>query len=215
MVQTSPTLARPEATGPTADLRRREILAAASRLFRAKGLHGAGMREIAAELGMTAGSLYYYFPSKQALLAYCQEATLDALLEATEATGTGGGVAAELRRLVEAHVVTLNETYPGSLAHLETDELAPAARRALRAKRKEYERRVAARIEAGIGAGELRPCDPRLAALALLGAMNWTVKWFSAEGGRSAREVGAEFADLLLDGLRRRDAPSRRGEEGA
>ncbi|MEO8277220.1 MAG: helix-turn-helix domain-containing protein, partial [Thermoanaerobaculia bacterium] len=47
--------------GSGADARRREILAAASRLFRREGLASAGMREIAAELGMTAGNLYYYF----------------------------------------------------------------------------------------------------------------------------------------------------------
>ena len=69
MVQTA-NAPRPEPSGPAADARRREILAAASRLFRERGLHDAGMREIAAALGMTAGNLYYYFGSKQELLAY-------------------------------------------------------------------------------------------------------------------------------------------------
>ena len=208
MVQTA-TVPRQEASGPTAEARRREILAAASRLFRARGLHGAGMREIAAELGMTAGNLYYYFPSKQALLAYCQEATLDTLLEGSEelaaAEGGGSDAVTLLRRLIESHVVCLNETYPGSLAHLETEALAPEARRALLAKRNGYERRIAALVEAGIRDGELRPCDPKLATRALLGAVNWTVRWFSAEGEKSAAEVGSAFADLLLDGLRSRE----------
>jgi TetR/AcrR family transcriptional regulator len=206
MVQNA-TASRPEASGPTAGARRREILSAASRLFRTKGLHGAGMREIAAELGMTAGNLYYYFPSKQALLAYCQEATLDALLAGSdeEDPGARGGAAARLRRLIEAHVVCLNETYPGSLAHLETEELAPGQRQELLAKRKRYERRIAGLVEAGIRSGELRPCDPQLAARALLGAVNWTVKWFSDEGEKSAAEVGSAFADLFLDGMRTRE----------
>ena len=40
-----------------------------------------------------------------------------------------------------------------------------------------------------------------LQPLALLGALNWTVKWFEAEGRKSAAEVGREFAALLVDGL--------------
>ena len=44
--------------------RKRQILEAASRVFRRKGLHGTGMRDIATELGMHAGNLYYYFPNK-------------------------------------------------------------------------------------------------------------------------------------------------------
>ncbi|HEX6901001.1 MAG TPA: hypothetical protein VF789_14855 [Thermoanaerobaculia bacterium] len=38
-------------------------------------------------------------------------------------------------------------------------------------------------------------------ALALLGAVNWTVKWFRPDGGKSAREIGRECAELLVRGL--------------
>lgn len=209
MVQTT-AAPRSEATGPNADERRREILAAASGLFRAKGLHATGMRDIAAALGMTAGSLYYYFPSKQELLAYCQEATLDELLRRAAAIEQGGELAdAQLRALVAAHVEVLNEATPGSLAHLEIDEV-PAARRApLLARRKRYERIFRRRIEEGITAGLFRPVDPSLAALALLGALNWTVKWFEEEGRKSAAEVGREFATLLVDGLARGARPRK------
>src|SRR5512134_3389481 len=116
---------RLEASGPA--VRRREILAAASRLFRARGLHATGMREIAAALGMTAGNLYYYFADKQALLAFCQESTLDELMtQAKRIAAEDGAAAARLRRLLVAHVVALNETHPGSLAHLEIEALEPA-----------------------------------------------------------------------------------------
>lgn len=193
---------RLEASGPNADERRREILAAASGLFRAKGLHATGMRDIAAALGRTAGNLYYYFPSKQHLLAYCQEATLDELLRrAADIERSGGTADDRLRRLIAAHVEVLNESTPGSLAHLEIDEVPPARRGALLARRKRYERIFRKRIEEGVAEGVFRPVDPALAALALLGALNWTVKWFEAEGRKSAAEVGREFAALLVDGL--------------
>lgn len=190
------------ASGAGAEARRREILGAASRLFREKGLHATGMREIAAELGMTAGNLYYYFPSKQELLAWCQEETLAELGERARSIAAADEPAARrLARLVVEHVAVLNESTPGSLAHLEIEEVPAERRPALMARRKRYERVWRRLIEDGIAAGELRPVDPALATLALLGAVNWTVKWFDARGSKSARQVGEEFAALLVGGL--------------
>jgi len=201
VVQTaSPT--RPEASGPGAEERRREILAAASGLFRARGLHATGMRDIAAELGRTAGNLYYYFPSKQDLLAYCQEQTLVELAaRAAEIERAEVPADEKLRRLIKAHVEVLNEATPGSLAHLEIEEVAEPRRAALLGRRKRYERLFRRLVAQGIEDGRLRPVDPALAALALLGAVNWTVKWFAPGGRMNAQEVGAAFASLLVDGL--------------
>jgi TetR/AcrR family transcriptional regulator, repressor for uid operon len=49
--------------------RRSEILAAAQRCFVRSGFHGASMQDICNEAGMSAGNLYRYFPSKEALIA--------------------------------------------------------------------------------------------------------------------------------------------------
>lgn len=193
---------RLEAVGPAAAVRRREILAAASRLFRERGLHATGMREIAGALGMTAGNLYYYFADKQALLAFCQESTLDELMtQAKRIAAEDGAAATRLRRLLVAHVVALNETHPGSLAHLEIEALEPEHRAPLLRKRKRYEQLIRQLIATGIADGSFRPLDPGLATLALLGALNWTVKWFRSSGELTAAQVGERFAELFLAGL--------------
>jgi TetR/AcrR family transcriptional regulator, repressor for uid operon len=49
--------------------RRAEILEAAQRCFVRAGFHQTSMQEICAEAGMSAGNLYRYFPSKEALIA--------------------------------------------------------------------------------------------------------------------------------------------------
>lgn len=49
--------------------RRDTILDAAQRCFVRSGFHQASMQEICAEAGMSAGNLYRYFPSKEALIA--------------------------------------------------------------------------------------------------------------------------------------------------
>jgi AcrR family transcriptional regulator len=182
--------------------RKREIVAAASRVFRRLGLHDAGMREIAAELGMTASNLYYYFRDKEALLAFVQEETLGGLLDLAERVRSLDLPAdGRLALLIEGHVLRLNEETPGSLAHLEVEALGEPRRKILQRRRDAYERACREIVEAGIAAGTFRPCDPKVAALAILGAVNWTVKWFRPGGGKTAREIGRECAELLVRGL--------------
>ena len=48
--------------------RRKEILAAARRCFSVRGFHATGMAHIAKEFGMSAGHIYNYFPSKNAII---------------------------------------------------------------------------------------------------------------------------------------------------
>jgi AcrR family transcriptional regulator len=195
---------RPEPRDPSEKVldRKREILDAASRVFRRRGLQATGMRDIAAELGMAVGNLYYYFKDKGELLAFVQEDALAGLLDlAALVRGTDLRADAKLFRLIEEHVVRLNEGTPGSLAHLEVEALGESWRRELQERRDEYERAFRDTLEEGIAAGVFRPVDPKVSALAILGAVNWTVKWFRPDGGKSAREIGREQAELLVRGV--------------
>lgn len=185
--------------------KKRDILAAASRVFRAKGLHATGMRDIAAELGMAVGNLYYYFEDKQALLAFVQESALSSLLDmACRVRTLDLPVDRKLGLLLEEHVVGLNdpeEGTPGSLAHLEVEALGEPRRSSVLAQRDRYEQIVRSLIEEGMSAGVFRAQDSKVAALALLGSVNWTVKWFRPGGAKSAREIGRQIAGMMLQGL--------------
>ena len=182
--------------------KKREILQAASRVFRRRGLQATGMRDIAAELDMAVGNLYYYFKDKEALLAFVQEDTLEALLAlATRVRDQKLRANGRLFMLIEEHVVLLNEEIPGSLAHLEVEALSEPWRRRVQDRRDAYERAFREIIEEGMATGVFRPTDPKVSAMAILGAINWTVKWFRPDGGKTARQIGRECAELLVRGL--------------
>lgn len=182
--------------------KKREILEAASRVFRRKGLHASGMRDIAAELDMAVGNLYYYFRDKEDLLAFIQQTTLAGLLRlAARVEALDLRVDGKLWLLIAGHVALLNETIPGSLAHLEVEALGEERRRPIQEGRDEYERTFRRLIAEGIASGVFRTSDPKVAELAILGAANWSVKWFRPDGGKTACEIGKEMADLLVRGL--------------
>ena len=197
-----------EAQHPKTLEKQREILAAAARVFRARGVFGAGMREIAAELDMHPSNLYYYFQSKEELLAFCQHEGLNGLLSLAERVRSLPlPVPERLYLWIVGHVEQINEGTPGALAHLEVEGLEGTQKSALLSRRREYEAALRGLIEDGVAGGELRPAEAKTAALALLGAMNSTVRWFKREGGKSAREIGREFAELGVRGLLAAGAP--------
>lgn len=200
MVQIDPT---PAASSPKAQDRRAEILRRAAAVFREKGFHGAGMREIAAGLGMAPGALYYYFKSKEDLLYACQDISLTRLIEhATEVLARQEPADVLLHALIAAHLDLTLDELGGSAAHVEFHALPEEKLRAIVAKRDEYEGLIRTLMRRGIRAGTFRKVDVKLTTLALLGALNWSVVWFNPEGRWSPPDLVRGFADVFVDGLR-------------
>jgi len=183
--------------------RRLEILHAAARVFRRLGIAAAGMREIADEAGLSPGNLYYYFDSKDELLIFCQERTLEHMLAAVDAAKAAGQSSAEqLRAILRAHVHALLDELEGATAHLELDSLPEALRAPMIRKRDRYERAVRALVVQGIASGEFSPCDAALVTRAMLGAVNWTARWFRPDGAQTAERVAENISEYLVKGLK-------------
>jgi len=82
-----------------------EILAAAARVLVGVGYDRASTKRIAASAGISIGSLYQYFPSKEAVVAELMDrhvAAVFALLEAEAAAIAAAPLAEAARRLVAA-----------------------------------------------------------------------------------------------------------------
>lgn len=185
-----------------AEARRLEILRAAARAFRRQGFSATGMRDIAAEAKLSPGNLYHYFEGKHAILFFCQDRALDRMLEALEAARLSRRPRPEqLRAVILAHLHCLLDEIEGSTAHLEVEALPKELRRVVVDKRDRYERGIRQLVAAAVRAGELAPCDAELVTRAVLGAINWTARWFRPEGRRSSTAVAEALADYLMRGL--------------
>ena len=201
MVQSRPSVSE----SPRAQDRRREILRAAAAVFRAKGFHGAGMRDIAAALGIAPGGLYYYFESKEALLHACQELSLRRLIAlAEEQLAADGPVEDRLRAVVAGHLDQTLDEMGGSAAHIEFHALPKKQLRNIVRKRDRYEKALRALVQEGIDTGVFRDVDAKLTTLTILGALNWTVVWWRPDGPLTTEELVDGLLEPVLSGLRRR-----------
>ena len=182
--------------------RRLEILRAAGKRFREQGFAETGMRDIAEAASLSPANLYNYFRGKHEILFFCQDHSLDRMIAALEkARRLRSSAAEKLRLVIVSHLRCVLDEVEGSAAHLLTSALPPRLQRSLVGKRDRYEEGVRQLIAAGARSGEFVSCDAALAARAVLGALNWSVRWFSPEGPLTSAEIAEGFADYLIRGL--------------
>lgn len=184
------------------EARQLEILHAAARVFRRCGLAAAGMREIAEEADLSPGNLYHYFSGKDEILLFCQDRTLEHMLAAVKAAQRSAvPVAEQVRAVMRDHVHCMLDELEGATAHLEVEALPEALRTPIIEKRDAYERAVRALVAKGMKRGEFSPGDASLVTRAMLGAVNWTARWYRPDGARSVAEIARSLSDYLVRGL--------------
>ena len=186
--------------------RRQALLQAAAHLFRQQGFAGTSTRDIAAAAGMQAGSPFYHFENKQALLAGVMlegmqravEHQRQALAQA-DADGHGLDAHQRLRVLVRAHFDVLlgpkSDFVPVML--YEWRSLSAEQRAEVNRLRTAYEAAWLPVLKALHASGALRG-DPGLARLLIFGALNWSAQWFDARGRATLDELTDTALQLFL-----------------
>lgn len=180
--------------------RREALLDQAGALMAAQGYDGTSMRDIATAVGMLPGSLYYHFPSKEALfLALHGRVVAEMEGRVADALAGRSDPWDRLAAAATAHLEGLLAT--GNLVAIVSpgflDKRAEISDE-IRAERSRYEqifRRLFAALDLP---GDI---DRDLLRLQLFGALNWAPIWFdpqrAAQGGADARHIAAQAVDIM------------------
>lgn len=188
--------------------RREQILDAAADVFRAKGFQAAGISDVAARLGTDRANVYYYFASKEEMyLALVQQAVESNVRDVEAAADAQGSATERLLRAIESLAASYERHYPYLHLYMQEDmrrvtEDSSEEQRHLAACSRRYDDAMLRITREGVESGEFRAgVDPRMLKFAVLGAVNWTHRWFTPDGPMSGEEVGRAFSDIFLRGF--------------
>ncbi len=185
--------------------RREAIVDTSAHVFARQGYHGTGMTELCEANGLGKGAFYHYIGSKEELLAAIHDRVMDEVMAGADRVAAAAGTPAHQLAALGDELLDVIHRYPDHVwvfLH-EFPALTDERAEQFRVRRRAYERRVEAVLQAGIEAGEFRAVDPRLTALAWLGMHNYTYLWLKVDGPLSAKDVAQPFADIFLRGIAR------------
>ncbi len=193
---------------------REDILWAAAEVLHRNGYEATTMKDIAAQVNLTAASLYHHFKNKDFLLLNVLEVGLDLTIDKLERIDASKLSCAEkLSAMIRSHVVSVTGNVAVGAAMVfeirallnvsvgakNSDESFTrefvARRNQFFARRDYFEGLFRNIVRAGIEAGEFREVDAAIVTKAMLGAHNWVGVWFK-EGGRLSGEA---VADVMVD----------------
>ncbi len=202
-------------------IRPQQIMAAAAKVFARQGLHGTSLDEVAREAGITKGTIYLYYRGKEDLfLATLREKSAQAFaaLERTGQAGGGGDFRRQLAEFIQRAYRAIGSPEALPLLQMvlaEAGRFPETAELFFREIILKNNRRLAAALQEGIAAGELRPVDPLVAARSLIGMLLVFVLSQKMLGGErvlplSERRIVQTVTSIFLDGIAW-PGPARRG----
>ncbi len=196
------------------EAKRDAVLRTAAQMFNEKGFHATSLDDVAERLHITKPTLYYYVKNKDDILFQCVSRGLVLLQEAIRGVGQSGGTAkdklfAAMRQYAE--IVTMD--FGMCVIRVGEDPLPLESRKKLRAIKRELDMEFRQLIQQGIEEGSMAPCDPKMAAFTIAGALSWIGRWYSPDGPLSADDIARQMIELLSLGVCRNEATQTASKE--
>jgi AcrR family transcriptional regulator len=193
------------------DGKREAILRTSVQLFLERSYNRTAMNDIADRLKITKPALYHYFRNKEDILLECYRWGCMMIRERLDQIAARGGTGLEkVADFIRSYMDVITVNFGQAVIRLDDGELSRDARAEVRSYKREIDHRLRAFLEEGIKDGSIAPCNAKLAAFSIEGALNWTCMWYAPDGPSSAEEIGSNFAKTLTEGLRSSKAGNAR-----
>lgn len=182
--------------------RKQEIYTAAARLFKSKGYTAVTMRDLAAEIGIKAASLYNHIASKEEIL---NEIILTIAKDFTEGIEEirfrESGIQEKLTQVIAQHVI-LTADHPYGMASLNNDWMHLREGKAQYLKlRSAYEQHFREIIHLGKTIGVLKNIDDEIILFSTLGTLRNLYLWIPKKADLDREKLIIALSDALLKGI--------------
>lgn len=181
--------------------KRDEILYQAGKLFRRKGFNGTSMQDIASEVGILKGSIYYYFNSKNEIFREVLNKGISPILKKAELIMSKDLPPKEkLRELIKDHInYIMDHNFSLVLFFREKENIAASQMKQYIESRSKYEKIFKNVLKEGIDQGVFPQVNISLTVFAILGMCNWIIQWYNPSGPRSHDEIIDHMVYLICD----------------
>ncbi len=182
--------------------KREAVLRTAVRLFLKRGFWRTSLDDVAAQLHITKPALYHYFHNKEEIYLECYRWGISLIQENLDTLRAAPLPGLEkVTRFIYTYAVVIAKDFGRCVVRQDDRELSPRARAEVRSYKRAVDRCLRSFLEEGIDDGTIRPCDVKLTAFAIAGAVNSLALWFEPRGALTAEQVAQAFAKTLTDGL--------------
>jgi len=182
--------------------KRLALLEAAARMFNERGFHATSLDDVAASLGITKPTIYHYLGNKEQVLIECMAIGLRQLQDAaTEARAHSGTSIERLRTFLKSYTEVNTAIFGQCVVRTGDELLSPAGLEKLRALKRPIDEAMRKFISEGIEEGSIAPHDPKMLAFTLAGALNWTARWYDADGPLSPVQIADQLVSILEAGF--------------
>ncbi|WGS17479.1 MULTISPECIES: TetR/AcrR family transcriptional regulator [unclassified Bradyrhizobium] len=188
------------------------IRKAGVRLIYEHGYEAMSLRQLAAEVGIQAGSLYNHISTKQDLLFDLVQDHINDLLRQLDHALDGKADPVEKLRAFVAFHVTYHMTRKREvfIANSELRSLEPKNYEAVVALRGAYEQRLAQILTDGVSEGVFEVVDIQVATFAIIALLTGLCTWYRPGGRLTKEAIVAAHEKLVLSGVGA--APAEAGE---
>ena len=182
--------------------KREAVLKTAAQLFLEKSYSRTSMNDVADRLNITKPALYHYFDNKEDILLECYRLGAglieETLNEIADHCGTG---LQKVEAFIHSYATVMTVNFGRCVMRMDEGDLTSGARAEVRGNKKKIDRRLRGFLQEGIEDRSIAPCDTKIAAFAIAGALTWICMWYEPDGSLSPEEIATQFAHTLTQGL--------------
>ena len=182
--------------------RKQEIIETAAMLFKEKGYSAVTMRDLAAEMGIKAASLYNHITSKQDILKSIIISIAEEFTNGMSTIKSSNENSIEkLKKIITLHVdITSNNTH--GMASLNNDWMHLEEQLEYYLKlRHDYENDFRSIIKEGIKADEIVAQKPDVMLFSILSTLRSLYLWIPKKEDINEVELAADLSNVLINGI--------------